>query len=285
MAKRNIEVDEQLYKRALVKAAEEGKSLSSMVEGSLRAWLGLGPADPVPTIREDIYTVRSGDTLAQIARRVYGDAMKYVLIANYNGITNPSLIRVGQPLKVPFVEGTSVGPGPVEPVEPVGGRFRFPLDKTETNYYKFGTLYASNSRWAGKPHPGVDFTDRKGVNVYAIGEGTVVVNKMDPTGYGHYIMIEHTLTNGNKIYSLYGHLMEDDNTFRSPPVGTKLKGENIVIGRQGDTGYAGVTHLHFEIKKAPQLGLYSMINTQNLHDHFYDPYSFIRNADNRYQPV
>ncbi len=128
--------------------------------------------------------------------------------------------------------------------------------------------------------------------MYAIGEGTVLVNKHEAGGYGHYIMIEHTLTNGEKVYSLYGHLQEDAAprqaegvAFTSPAVGTEIVGEDVVIGKEGETGYAGVPHVHFEVKKTSELGLYSMINTHNLHGYFYDPYTFIRDPNNRYLPV
>lgn len=300
MSTRSIEIDERLYRRAVAKAAQEGKTLAKVVEANLRDWVGPEPVQPVvspappPTsatrTREEIYVVRHGDTLAQIARKMYGDATKYVLIAERNGITNPALIQVGQRLRVLFTESvpadTTVGTAGVSTTATGRGhRFRFPLNKVETNYYKFGSLYAGNSRWAGKPHPGVDFHEYKGANVYAIGEGTVLVNKQDPTGYGHYVMIEHTMTTGEKVYSLYGHLMYDDAAFQSPLVGTKLRGENIIIGKEGDTGYAGVPHVHCEIKKTSQLGLYAMITSYNLTESFYDPYTFVRDENNLYVPV
>jgi len=301
MSKRSIEIDERLYRRATAKATQEGKTLAAIVEDNLRDWVGPEPVQPVVTTqpqpatttrtREEIYTVRPGDSLAQIARNVYKDAQKYVLIAQYNGITNPSMIRVGQRLRIPFTEtvpaDTVVTTTTTQPTPQPGGgrRFRFPLNKEETNYYKFGSLYAGNSRWAGKPHPGVDFHEYKGANVYAMGEGKVLVNKQDPTGYGHYIMIEHALTTGAKVYSLYGHLMYDDDSFQSPLVGTLLRGDNIMIGKEGDTGYAGVPHVHFEIKKSAELGLYSMITSYNLTQYFYDPYTFIRDPNNLFVPV
>lgn len=280
MSKRAVQIDEQLYRRAEAKASAEGKTIAEVVESYLRSWVGPEPKTAVSTrTREEIYVVRPGDTLAKIALRMYGDAKKYMLIARYNNITNPGMIRVGQKLRIPFTEV-------IKPqAQPIGRRFRFPLNKVETDYYKFGSLYAPNSRWAGKPHPGVDFHEHEGANVYAVGEGTVLVNKHDPKGYGHYIMIEHTLTTGKKVYSLYAHLRNDDAEFTSPAVGTKIKGENVVIGKEDTTGYAGIPHLHFEIKKTKDLGLYAMINVYNLHDYFYDPYTFIRDPKNLYVPV
>jgi LysM repeat protein len=281
MSKRTVEIEARLYQRAAARAAQEGKTLSEIIEIYLTSWVG---PETIVRTRYESYVVRPGDTLAKIALKMYGDAKKYTLIAEHNHITDPGMIRVNQVLRIPFAEEV-----PVDELEGdtqvLGKRFRFPLDETETNYYKFGTLYASNSRWAGKPHPGVDFHQAKGADVYAAGEGTVLVNQQDPTGYGHYIMIEHTLTTGAKVYSLYGHLQYDDESFVSPPVGTQIQGENVVIGKEGETGYAGVPHVHFEIKKTDQLGLYSMITVYNLRDYFYDPYEFIRDPNNRYVPV
>lgn len=50
---------------------------------------------------EVVYTVKSGDTLSAIARK-YGTT--YKVLAAYNGISNPNIIRVGQKIKIP---GTS----------------------------------------------------------------------------------------------------------------------------------------------------------------------------------
>ncbi len=47
------------------------------------------------------YVVKSGDTLSKIAKEFYGDAGKYMDIANANGISNPDKINVGQELKIP----------------------------------------------------------------------------------------------------------------------------------------------------------------------------------------
>lgn len=47
------------------------------------------------------YVVKSGDTLSKIAKEFYGDANKYMEIANANNISNPDKINVGQELKIP----------------------------------------------------------------------------------------------------------------------------------------------------------------------------------------
>lgn len=47
------------------------------------------------------YTVKSGDTLGKIAKKFYGDAKLYKILAAYNGITNPNVIVVGHRLDIP----------------------------------------------------------------------------------------------------------------------------------------------------------------------------------------
>ncbi len=53
-----------------------------------------------------IHEVVSGDTLSKIAKHYYGDPMKYPKIfeANRDQLDNPDLIKVGQKLKIPFVD-------------------------------------------------------------------------------------------------------------------------------------------------------------------------------------
>ena len=57
-----------------------------------------------PTSEPPVYVVKSGDTLYLIAQR-FGTTVEAIVAAN--NITNPSLIQVGQKLKVPTAEPTS----------------------------------------------------------------------------------------------------------------------------------------------------------------------------------
>jgi len=52
------------------------------------------------------YTVQSGDSLSKIAKRYYGDAMKYPVLfeANREVIKDPDLIYPGQVLRVPKLD-------------------------------------------------------------------------------------------------------------------------------------------------------------------------------------
>ncbi|NEO57284.1 MAG: LysM peptidoglycan-binding domain-containing protein [Okeania sp. SIO3B5] len=52
------------------------------------------------------YTIQPGDSLSQIALNTTGDANRFWEIANYNGISNPNLIYVGQEILVPSNNST-----------------------------------------------------------------------------------------------------------------------------------------------------------------------------------
>ena len=50
-----------------------------------------------------VYTVVRGDTLFGIAQRFYGDGMKFPIIAQANGISDPDRIFPGQVLRIPDI--------------------------------------------------------------------------------------------------------------------------------------------------------------------------------------
>lgn len=79
-----------------------------------------------------IYVVRPGDSYSGLAARYLGDPNLFLILARYNGSTHPSLLRVGEKLKLPLsvphmaepVVGTvaesAADPGPArsDPVSP-----------------------------------------------------------------------------------------------------------------------------------------------------------------------
>ncbi len=82
---------------------------------------GTSPApepSPEPAPSDQTYTVKRGDTLSAIALR-YGVSMW--ALAQANGISNPSLIYVGQVLQIP--SGGSPAPAPPAPSAPTSGRW------------------------------------------------------------------------------------------------------------------------------------------------------------------
>ncbi len=101
MADRKIEfsVDEDLARRLVARAADQGTDLNKVTLTELTAWLGDWGASYA------VHVVASGDTLSKLARLYYGDYTKSTVIAAFNDIQDPNLLRVGQVLRIPNVRG------------------------------------------------------------------------------------------------------------------------------------------------------------------------------------
>jgi LysM repeat protein len=78
------------------------------------------PPAPAPPASGSTYTVRRGDTLSAIALRYGVSAWS---IAQLNGIPNPSLIYVGQVLRIPAGGSPSTPPPSSPPAAPASGRW------------------------------------------------------------------------------------------------------------------------------------------------------------------
>lgn len=89
-----------------------------------------------------------------------------------------------------------------------------------------------------KFHAGMDFTAPAGTDVYATGDGTILVVQSSQRGLGKYIIVDH----GFGYTSIYAHLSEF-NVKR----GQKVRRGDI-IGYVGNTGTSVANHLHYEIK-------------------------------------
>ncbi len=92
-------------------------------------------------------------------------------------------------------------------------------------------------------HLGEDYGGAAGSSILAAANGKVVaiVDTSPTTGFGNYVIIEHTVPGQGKIYTLYGHLSYVN----------ARHGDTVSIGEQigiiGETGAANGVHLHFEI--------------------------------------
>lgn len=106
-----------------------------------------------------------------------------------------------------------------------------------------------NARDFGEDHHlGEDWNKNSGGNtdcgepVFAIGNGTIVYAGHFNEGWGNVIIIEHTLPDGKKIESLYGHLQEI----------LKKSGEvkrREQIAKVGNADGKYLCHLHLEIRE------------------------------------
>jgi murein DD-endopeptidase MepM/ murein hydrolase activator NlpD len=128
--------------------------------------------------------------------------------------------------------------------------FAYPIGKTEVvtqakdkkdEWYNAQDFGANN-------HLGEDWNKNSGGNtdcgepVYASGDGTIVYAENAGEGWGNVIIIEHNLSNGTKVQTLYGHLEKILKTS-----GEVKKREQI--GTVGNADGRYWCHLHFELRQ------------------------------------
>jgi murein DD-endopeptidase MepM/ murein hydrolase activator NlpD len=136
--------------------------------------------------------------------------------------------------------------------------FRPPLDITPPSLAgSFGELRPSHF------HSGVDFrtNQRQGYPVYAIADGYISRIRIQNTGFGNALYINHP----DGYTSVYGHLQRYNAKLSSiaksyqyekksfeidevPPADQILVHKGDIIAYSGNTGSSGGPHLHFEIR-------------------------------------
>lgn len=83
------------------------------------------------------------------------------------------------------------------------------------------------------------------VNLYAIGDG-----KITSFGYsasaGNWLVVESTAHDGKLIQWVYMHMVENGSQVTKLKAGDSIK-KGQYVGKTGNTGYSGGTHLHFEV--------------------------------------
>ena len=93
-------------------------------------------------------------------------------------------------------------------------------------------------RDGGEFHGGIDIMAGYGTSIVAASPGTVVTVAED-SGWGAYVKVDH----GGGVYTLYAHMISGSQTVS---VG-QFVGAGEMLGSVGQTGYASVPHLHFEV--------------------------------------
>ncbi len=125
----------------------------------------------------------------------------------------------------------------------------FPIDPPDAAHVStvgqdFGVYRDQYEKYhAGEDWRGRDGTTSLGTPVYSIGHG--LVTYANPLGWGRdqgVVIVQHSLTDGNKLLSFYGHL--------DPPSVRLQPGDCVTRGQQvGEIGRPRTTpHLHFEIR-------------------------------------
>jgi murein DD-endopeptidase MepM/ murein hydrolase activator NlpD len=194
---------------------------------------GIQPGDtlvilPIAGVR---HVVKSGDTIASVAKKYEGDAEE---IVSYNQLASASDLSVGDTLIIP------------------GGAMHTAAAKTRASATP--TKVTGGSGGAGFVHPapgsvktqgihgynGVDLAGSSGSTIRAAAGGEVLIAKGSGWngGYGNYVVIRHN----NGTQTLYAHLS-------SLNVGVgDVVGQGETIGGMGNTGRSTGTHLHFEVR-------------------------------------
>ena len=124
--------------------------------------------------------------------------------------------------------------------------FAYPIGKTQ-----FATQKKDKDEWYNaldfgeNDHLGEDWNKNTGGNtdcgepVYATANGIITYAGGAGQGWGNVVIIEHTLPSGEKVESLYGHMLEI----------LKKDGEvkkREQIGKVGNANGHYLCHLHFE---------------------------------------
>ena len=197
-------------------------------------YLELGQKLIVPPVPGVLYTMKTGDALADVAKKYKGE-LRTMLELEYNNIASATAAPVsGTMVMIPGGEKeyqprtVSIGGQTVIVNAPKGGgRFMWPAQ----GY--ISTFFGENG------HRGIDIATRgttPGAPIYASDAGVVVLSGWNG-GFGNCVIVDH----GNGYQTLYGHL-----SALYPQQGQNVR-RGQAIGKMGSTGNSTGVHLHFEI--------------------------------------
>ncbi|MBP3595913.1 MAG: M23 family metallopeptidase [Clostridia bacterium] len=115
-----------------------------------------------------------------------------------------------------------------------------------TSKYSPSRTITVNGVTQTRPHTGIDLVvvSKSNPKICAVLGGKVVVSKAGNTGYGNYVVIQHTLEDNSIIYTLYGHMKEGSLMVAE---GSEIQAGQV-LGIMGSTGNSTGNHLHFEIR-------------------------------------
>jgi murein DD-endopeptidase MepM/ murein hydrolase activator NlpD len=187
------------------------------------------------------YTVRSGETLSGIARRL---DVGLTELARANDINEPYRVYAGQQLRLPGEasyrmatiklgddEARTVRLATGEPPPLDGDDFLWPVNG------KVIGEYGPIDKW--RRRDGIDIAARRGAPVLAAQDGIVVYAGDGIRGYGQMVLLRHD----QDYITTYAH-----NATLLVRAGDVVR-RGQVIARVGDSGDATQTMLHFELRK------------------------------------
>jgi murein DD-endopeptidase MepM/ murein hydrolase activator NlpD len=131
---------------------------------------------------------------------------------------------------------------------PISDGFDFPVGKTGTvTEAKDRDAWYNAQDFTVNSHLGEDWNLNTGGNidcrepVYAAAKGLIVYAQDAGEGWGNVLILEHRLSDGAKIQTLYGHLRELART------SGEMKRRELG-GKVGDANGRYPCHLHFEVR-------------------------------------
>lgn len=179
----------------------------------------------IPNLDGVLHKVQKGDTLESIAKQ-YKVNVNNIIDSN-NLVSD--VLAIGNQV---FVPGGKLSE--YELKKAIGNLVIWPCAGRLTSYFGYRSDPFSGKR---SFHTGIDIANYRGAPIRASMSGKVVLNDYRPSGYGRYIVIQHS----NGLKTLYGHL--DKSFVRT---GQWVE-QGQLIGEMGSTGYSTGNHLHFTV--------------------------------------
>ncbi|WP_428408340.1 peptidoglycan DD-metalloendopeptidase family protein [Hyphococcus sp.] len=218
-------------------------------------------AQPSPTQRvvakDQLYQVRSGDTLYGISRKT---GVPVTTIASANNLRAPYALDVGQQVLIPQapvasgrVASAAPQPAPKTETAPADvaeiarnasytpppaaaskSMFSWPVHGRIISEYGAGNL--------GRRNDGVNIAAPAGTAVRAAADGQVVYRGSELEGFGNLLLVKH----GDGFVTAYAH-----NDAMLVKKGDQVR-QGQVIAKVGQTGAVTTPQLHFEIRQESQ---------------------------------
>lgn len=167
---------------------------------------------------------------------------------------------------------TVASPSPTSTLEPcdpfrvdfciTDGHFIFqrPIELPANTFVDVTYPYASTANGAREPHHGVEFLNKFGTPVHAVGDGAVIFAGPDKEAiyspwlnfYGNVVVIQHA----DDLYTLYAHLSRINvEVNQQVAVGDQ-------IGEVGQSGVATGSHLHLEVRRGKADDYFATVNPE-----------------------
>lgn len=201
-----------------------------------RKSIKIGQILEIPPTSGILHTIKKGDTLEGVAKKLKGDVRE---IRIYNGITEDTKLAIGDKIFIPDGQITISSTKKSSKKVSRRGKSNSSLRKAPAGYY-IKPIQGRVSQRNHGPYGATDVAAPKGTPIVAMADGMVIVDRRGGWGggYGTYLMIQHD----NDTQTLYAHNSKN----------VVIKGQFVkqgqVIGYVGSTGRSTGNHGHIEVR-------------------------------------